>query len=159
MVRGDTTKLGFELLLSFVQLTRLAPYQPRHPVHRPQFVQHRATNSRHAIGLELDPTFQIERVNCIQQAKNAGADKVVQFDAVGQSLPDLFAVVANQRHVAFDQAVSQQLPIRRVFRQFLKAGPNLQDILIGCYRRCHPILHDQNRFRFEAHPGHSIFIF
>jgi len=55
--------------------------------------QHRAANARHAIGLELDAAFEVERVDRIHQAEHACADEIVKIDTVRQPRPDAFGVI------------------------------------------------------------------
>ncbi len=104
-----TAEFGFQRLVRFAQLAGLGAHQTRHPVHGPQFVQHGTANSRHAIRFELDAASQIEGVDGVHQAEHAGRDQVVQFDAFGQPCPDAFAVVFDQRQVAFDQTIAEFL--------------------------------------------------
>ena len=81
----------------------LRPHQPRHPVHRPQLVQHGPADAGHAVRLELHAAGQVERVDRVHQAEHAGGDQVVQLHAVGQPRPDPLGVVLDQRQVAFDE--------------------------------------------------------
>ena len=53
------------------------------------------------------PRFEVEGVDGVHQAEDAGADQVVQLHAVGQPGPDPLGVVLDQRQVPFDQPVAQ----------------------------------------------------
>ena len=111
--------------------------QPRHPVHRPQLVEHRAADARHAVGLELHAARQVEGVDGVHQAEDAGRDQVVQLDAFGQPRPDPLAVVLHQRQVHLDQPVAQLL----VGQVLLELDPELLDIFRSD-SGCHAILRD-----------------
>ena len=81
--------------------------QARHPVHRPQLVEHGAADPRDAVGLELDAAAQVERVDRIHQAEDAGGDQVVEIDPLGQALPDPLGVVLDQGQVPLDEPIAQ----------------------------------------------------
>ncbi len=134
--------LGLERLPRDRELTRLAANQSRNPVHRPQLIEHRASDSRHAVGFELDASIHIEGIDGVHQAEDAGTDQVVQFHTIGKTLPDPFAVVANQRHVSLDQSITEIFVVRRILAELLELYPDLQDLVVGCGCRCHPILRD-----------------
>ena len=107
VVGGRPAVPGFELLAGLFQLGGLAADQARHPVHRPQLVEHGAADARHAVGLELDAALEVEGVDRVHQAEDAGGDQVVEIDAVGQPRPDPLGVVLDQRQVPLDQLVPQ----------------------------------------------------
>ena len=108
---GRAAEPGFERLHRLVELAGLGADQPRHPVHGPQFVEHGAADARHAVGLELHAARQVEGVDGVHQAEDAGRDQVVQLDAFGQPRPDPLAVVLHQRQVDLDQPVAQVLVV------------------------------------------------
>ena len=106
---GERPSLASSVLRASFSLLALRAHQPRHPVHRPQLVEHRAADTRHAVGFELHAARQVERVDRVHQAEHAGRDQVVQLDAVGQPRPDPLAVVLHQRQVLLDEPIAKLL--------------------------------------------------
>ena len=86
----------------------------------------------------MTPRLGVECIDGIHQAENAGADQVIQFDAVGKPLPDAVTVVTHQGHVLFNQAISQ---VDVVGISFILI-PHFLDFFVGCGLRCHPILRE-----------------
>jgi len=115
---------GFQRLGGFLQFAGLGAYQPGHPIHRAQFVQHRSPDAGNAVRFELDAPRQIEGVDGIHQSEHAGRDQVIQFDPLGQTLPDPFGIVADQRQVFLNQPISEAL----VVLVLLVRSPDLLDI-------------------------------
>ena len=146
-----SAELRFQLLARLPPAWWLAANQARHPVHRPQFVEHGAANTRHAVGLELDAAFEIEGIDGVHQAEDAGTDEIVQIDAVGQPCPDAFRVVFHQRQIAFHELIAQ---LDRRFRPVV--APQLLDVHV--HVRHHGFLPDvRKRWRLShpRHPGSS----
>jgi hypothetical protein len=133
-----TAQFGFQPFADFFELGMLAANQARHPVHRAQFVEHRAADARHAIGLELDAALQVEGVDRVHQAEDAGGDQIVEIDAVGQPSPDAFGVIFDQRQITFDQLVTH---FDGRFR--LVVAPELMDIHV--HMRHHGFLRDEGK--------------
>ena len=77
------------------------------PVHGPQFVEHGASDPRHAVRLELDAPAEIECVDRIHQAEYPRRDQIVEIDPFREALPDPFGVVLDQRQISLDQVVAQ----------------------------------------------------
>ena len=126
---------GFERLAGLFHLAGLAAHQPRHPVHRAQLVEHGAADARHAVGLELDAALEVEGVDGVHQAEDAGADEVVEIDAVGQPRPDAFGVVLDQRQIPLDELIAQ---LDRRLRPVV--APELRDVHV--HMRHHGLLPD-----------------
>ena len=135
--RRSATVLGLKKFGRFVEFAGFAADESRDPVHRAQFVEHCASYTWDAVGFEFDPAFHIERIDRIHQAENPGADQVVEFDTFGKLRAKSFAVVANQRCVAFDELISK----RDVGRIGFELYPDLGHISILKCGRCHPNLH------------------
>ena len=81
-----------------VELAGLAPHQPRHPVHRPQLVEHRPAEcaARNTFRTSRR-AFMIEGVDRVHQAEHAGRDQIVELDALGQPRPMRSPFVLDQR--------------------------------------------------------------
>ena len=106
-VGGRPAVPGFELLAGLFHLGGLGADQARNPVHGPQLVEHGTADPRDAVGLELDAAAQVERVDGVHQAEDAGGDQVVEIDPLGQALPDPLGVVLDQGQVPLDQLIPQ----------------------------------------------------
>ncbi len=127
---------GFERLAHFLELGVLAAHEPGNPVHRPQLVEHGAADARHAIGLELDAAPQVEGLDGVHQAEHAGADEVVEIDALRQASPDSFRVIANQRQIEFNELIAH---LER--RRCPVIAPELRDVHV--HVRHHGFLPDE----------------
>jgi hypothetical protein len=82
--------------------------QARDPVHRAQLVENRAADARGAVGFELDAALQVEGVDGVHQAEDAGGHQVVQLDLIGQLDVDPLGVVAHQMEIILHQDVAQR---------------------------------------------------
>ena len=143
-VGGGIAEFHLGLLASGFQLARFAANQSRHPVHRAEFVEHRATNTRHAVSFKLHAALHVERFDRVHQAEHAGGDQVIQIDAVGQLRPDPFGVVADQRQVALHQRVAKLL----ILLVLLVVDPNLGELF---FRELHKSHDKPLRGLFQIH--------
>ena len=85
---------SLELFAGLFHLGGLGPHETRNPVHGSQLVEHRSSDARNAIGLELDSPRQGQRrIDCIHQAKNARRDEIVEIHPFGKALPDALGVI------------------------------------------------------------------
>ena len=66
-----------------------------------------ASDPGHAIRLKLHAAGQVEGIDGVHQAEDAGRDQVVEVDALGQALPDPFGVVFDQGQIPLDEPVAQ----------------------------------------------------
>ena len=136
-------QLDFRLLASRFELARLAADQARHPVHRAEFVEHRSTNTRHAVRFKLHAAAHVERFDRVHQAEHAGGDQVVQIDAVRQLGPHSFGVVSHQRQVTLHERVPQS-EVRLVL---LVVVPNFAELFFRELQKSHDeTLRGRSRF-------------
>ena len=133
----SATVSSFEQLGCFVKFACFTSDESWNPVHGAEFIEHCTANTRHAVGFEFDPAFHIESVDGIHQAKDPGADQVVEFDPFREFGPQSFTVVADERGVSFNQSIPQ-FDAGRIRFEF---RPDLShvDILYGSCR--HSNLH------------------
>jgi hypothetical protein len=82
------------------------PDEPGDPVHTPQFIQDRALDARSTIGLELDPSRRIVRIDGVHESENTGADEIVQFHFVRQFGMKSLGGVSDQIAVVFHQEIA-----------------------------------------------------
>ena len=163
-VRGDLgvgrrpAQLRLQCLDRLVEFAGLRPHQAGHPVHRPQFVEHRPADARHAVGLELHAPRHVERIDRVHQAERARRYEIVEFDAVRQARPDALAVVFDQRQKDLDEPVTKLL-VRLVG---LEGRPDFEHLLGRRLRRIvrHDILleralHARSRSGVSAMPRPS----
>jgi hypothetical protein len=80
----------------------------------------------------------VERVDRVHQAEDAGRHEIVEFDPLGESRPNAFAVVFHERQVLFDQAIAEIL----IIRIRLEFAPYLIDVGCRSQSRRHAILRD-----------------
>ena len=97
---------SFHSFTSGFKFAGFTSYEARNPVHCSQLVEHRSTNSRHAVSFKLHSAFHVECFDRIHESEDAGGNQVVQIDPFRQLLPHTLSVVFDKRKVTLDQNVS-----------------------------------------------------
>ncbi len=100
-------ELHLERLAGSLDLGRARAHEPRHPVHRPQLVEDRAADALGAIRLELHAPIEIERVDRVHQAEQAGGHQVLDVHLAGQPHVHALGRVAHEVEVVLDEAVAK----------------------------------------------------
>ena len=88
---------------------RARAHEPGHPVHGAQLIEDRPADARRAEGFELHAAVEVEGLDGVLEAEDAGLHEVVEFHFIGQLGVDALRVVLDHGDVLQHQEVAQLL--------------------------------------------------
>jgi len=99
-------EFGGEFAIGVLNAARLAAEIARAPVHLPKAVQNGAANAKAGVRLELHILAGVEFIDCVDQAENAGVDKIVKRNVGRKAIVNATGDVANVGQVFSQESLT-----------------------------------------------------